>query len=442
MPRPHHCEESPDQIMHIHIYRQETRDPTKEGVTLQRACCNFVTAFSLSAQPETREIVTQIIWLRVTMGDRCAPLLRNRVLRAGCHALRSSAGVVDDFVDEDMTELMTAMTYDADTDLATDESQGSQFVAHYLIFRVPLAGSWQTAGDARVRLVGFQYEDASHVFVLADGRRLVGVAAIRDVLAAPAETPLMSIARDAETYRVAPNDDREAAASRAIHGGLSILAVCDGDGRLLGAVPARALMTILRDEHLEDLHHMAGILGKSEAAKSALTAAPHRRAFYRLPWLLVGMAGSALATAMMARYEAALAAHIAVAFFIPAIVYLADSIGTQSEVVVVRGLSLTDSALLPLFLGELGTGALLGVMLGALAFPFIWFFFSSAGLAATVAISLAVASTIATTFGFLMPWTFARLGYDAALGSGPVATVVQDTFSLLTYFVVASLLVF
>jgi hypothetical protein len=54
---------------------------------------------------------------------------------------------------------------------------------------------------------------------------------------------------------------------------------------------------------------MAGILGKSEAAKAALLAPPHRRALYRLPWLLVGMAGSALATAMMTRFEAALAAH-------------------------------------------------------------------------------------------------------------------------------------
>ncbi|HEY8161246.1 MAG TPA: magnesium transporter [Methylocystis sp.] len=169
-------------------------------------------------------------------------------------------------------------------------------------------------------------------------------------------------------------------------------------------------MSILRDEHIEDLHHMAGILNKSEAARDALTAPPHRRALYRLPWLLVGMAGMAISTTMISRFETALSAHIAVAFFIPAIVYLADSIGTQSEVVVVRGLSLTDSALLPLFFGELGAGALLGVTLGGLAFPFVWLAFSNIGLAATVAVALAVASTISTAFGFIMPWFFARLG--------------------------------
>lgn len=315
-------------------------------------------------------------------------------------------------------------------------------MGYYSVSVVPLAADWETAGQFRERFVGSRYEDASHVFMLTQDSRLLGIVAIRDLVAAPVSTPLTSIMRDADPYRVGLDADPVDAASQAIHAGLSILAVCDAQGRLLGAIPARALMRILRNAHIEDLHHMAGILNKSEAAKEALTAPPHRRAMYRLPWLLVGMAGMALSTGLISRYETSLSAHVAVAFFIPAIVYLADSVGTQSEVVVIRSLSLTDGALLPLFFGELGTGALLGVTLGGMAFPFVWFAFSNAGLAATVAIALAVASTIATAFGFMMPWLFARLGYDAALGSGPVATVVQDSFSLLTYFVVASLLVF
>ena len=305
-------------------------------------------------------------------------------------------------------------------------TQRGYALENYLVTAVPVAGFWETAGDIRDRIIGQHYEDASHVFVVTEENRLVGVAAIRDILAAATLTPITELARDPVSYCVTVDADREEAASQAIHAGLSILAVCDAQGRLLGAVPARALMSILRDEHLENLHHMVGIFNKSKAAKDALTAAPPRRALYRLPWLLLGMAGMAVSTSMISRFEAALTAHIAVAFFIPAIVYLADSIGTQSEVVVVRGLSLTNSALLPLFLGEVGTGALLGSMLGCLAFPFVWLAFSDLGLAATVAIALAVASTIATTFGFVMPWMFSRLGYDPALGSGPVATVFQD----------------
>jgi magnesium transporter len=201
-------------------------------------------------------------------------------------------------------------------------------------------------------------------------------------------------------------------------------------------------VSILRDEHLEDLHHMAGILGKSEAAKAALTASPYRRALYRLPWLLVGMAGSAIATATMVRFEAQIAANIAVAFFIPAIVYLADAVGTQTEAVAVRGLSLTGADLPPLLAGEVGTGVLIGVTLGWIAYPIVWLTFGNAALAATVALALVVAGSVAATIGFLLPWSFAKLGYDPALGSGPVGTVVQDVLSLLIYFLIASVLVF
>jgi magnesium transporter len=294
----------------------------------------------------------------------------------------------------------------------------------------------------RDRLVGQAFDDASHVFVVAEDGRLAGVAAVGAVLMASDATPLAALARAAESHVVTLNTDREEASSVAIRAGVSVLAVCDQDGRFIGAVPATALISILRDEHLEDLHHMAGILARSEAAKAALTAPPFQRARYRLPWLVVGMAGSAIVTVMMARFEAALTAHITVAFFVPAIVYLADAVGTQSEVITVRGLSLTDGSIGGLLLSELGTSLLTGTALGLVALPLVWLAFGSAALAATVAIALAVASLFATAIGIVLPWLFAKTGYDPALASGPIATVFQDVLSLLVYFAIASLLVF
>ncbi len=41
-----------------------------------------------------------------------------------------------------------------------------------------------------------------------------------------------------------------------------------------------------------------------------------------------------------------------------------------------------------------------------------------------------------------MPLLFSRMGMDPALGSGPVATILQDMLSLLVYFIVVMLLVF
>jgi magnesium transporter len=33
-----------------------------------------------------------------------------------------------------------------------------------------------------------------------------------------------------------------------------------------------------------------------------------------------------------------------------------------------------------------------------------------------------------------LPWGFARVGWDPALASGPVGTIIQDVLSLLIYF--------
>ena len=139
---------------------------------------------------------------------------------------------------------------------------------------------------------------------------------------------------------------------------------------------------------------------------------------------------------MMVGFENALSANIAIAFFIPALVYLADAVGTQTEAVVVRGLSLRMRPLLPLLAGEVATGALIGLPLALLAFTGVWFAFGNFSLAIGVSIALFAASTIACVLGLLLPWLLARLGTDPAFGSGPVATIIQDVLTIAIYFVV------
>lgn len=161
-----------------------------------------------------------------------------------------------------------------------------------------------------------------------------------------------------------------------------------------------------------------------------------RRARHRLPWLVAGLAGSAAATAAMAGFEDVIQAHVAVAFFVPALVYLADAIGTQSEAIAVRGLSLTRAGIGHLVAGELRTGAVIGSVLGALAFVAVAAVYRDARLAGAVGTALFAAGTIASGIGIAFPWWLARRGVDPAYGSGPMATVLQDTLTILVYLAV------
>lgn len=291
----------------------------------------------------------------------------------------------------------------------------------------------ETVGGVLARLAAEKPASVELVLVVDPAERLQGVVHISKLFASQAHRALGEV-QSADFPRVTPDTDQERAASLALHHRVDALAVVDAEGRALGVMPAQALLQVLRREHVEDLHRVAGIEREVSQARHAIEDPPLRRARHRLPWLLVGLLGSAAATAAMAGMERTLQTHIAIAFFVPALVYLADAIGTQTEAVAVRGLSLTRAGLAPLLAAEVRTGMLIGLALGALAFAPVWLAFGDARLAAAVAISIFAAGTVANGIGLLFPWTLHRLGVDPAYGTGPGSTVLQDVCTILVYF--------
>ncbi len=302
-----------------------------------------------------------------------------------------------------------------------------------------LVAGGETAGELRRRLQ--QHASGWELACVVDPEgRLAGALTAAELLALTDDQPVGTAVRGVPP-RVREGTDPERMASVALHHGVAALPVVDAEGKVLGVAGSRALMDVLRREHVEDLHRLAGIARESRRARQALHAPPLRRLRHRLPWLLAGLAGSAVATLLVSRFESALAAMPALAFFVPGLVYLADAIGTQSETIAVRGLSLSHMSLGRLFASELRTGLLMGMVLGALAFPLVWGGFGPLRLAAAVALALGIACMLASLLGLAMPALLQRLGADPAYGSGPIATIIQDVLSLAIYFACVSAIV-
>lgn len=284
------------------------------------------------------------------------------------------------------------------------------------------------------------YDVCDAIYVVDDANRLLGAVDLRHFLNAPDGAKLGDLLR-VEMPVVRPDYRLEWVAHTAMHHALSSVPVTDYENRLLGAIPAQAMMGVLYTEHVQDVRRLAGITQGESQARSALEQPPPVRARHRLPWLLVGLLGSVAATVVMSRYEAMLGARVEVAFFVPGIVYLADAIGTQTEAVAVRGLSVVHVPLRKLIVGETVTGLLIGLALAAITLPVVWLAFGDLRLALAVSTALLFSGSIAAMMGLLFPWTLSKLGRDPAFGSGPVATVVQDVLSLLVYLGTATLLV-
>ena len=138
---------------------------------------------------------------------------------------------------------------------------------------------------------------------------------------------------------VTPTADQEAVAWEMVRRGGSSAAVVDAAGEFIGLVPPHQMLGVLLTEHDEDLARLGGYLARTQSARSAAEETIPRRLWHRLPWLLLGLAGAMLAAIVVGGFEEQLDKTVLLAFFLPAVVYMADAVGTQTETVLIRGLS-------------------------------------------------------------------------------------------------------
>jgi magnesium transporter len=310
--------------------------------------------------------------------------------------------------------------------------------AEHACSEVPVASPGQRAAEVREALVQRRYDSAAHV-VICDVEKFRGIVCVEDLLAAPSDVSMADI-MDSDAPFVAPGLDQEVAAWHAVRHGESALSVVDAEGRFVGLIPPHRLLAVLLSEHEEDLSRLGGLLKGTSAARATSEETVERRFWHRLPWLLVGLAGALIAADLVGWFEMQLEQTVMLAFFIPGIVYLADAVGTQTETVVVRGLSV-GVRMRRMFWRELAAGIVIAAVITMVAAPLVWWRWGQADVAITVGLALFAACSTATITAMGLPWAFDALRLDPAFGSGPLATVIQDLLSIVIYFVIAALVV-
>ena len=314
----------------------------------------------------------------------------------------------------------------------------SETASEHVYRLVPVASPQMTARELRQSLEGVHFESATHIGVCDDGK-LVGVLRVEELFGALGDEKVGDI-MDADPPVVAPGIDQEKAAWKAVQHAESALAVVNGGGRFIGFLTPDRLLAVLLHEHDEDLARLGGFLHDSSMARTASEEPVAKRFWHRVPWLLVGLLGALLAADIVGAYEQQLQANVMLAFFIPGIVYLADAVGTQTEALVIRGLSVGVS-IGAVVRREVYTGLLVGVTLAAVFFPIGLWRWGDPSMVTAVALAILAACTTASAVALTLPWLFNRLGLDPAFGSGPLATVIQDLLSVVIYLAIATAMI-
>jgi magnesium transporter len=135
----------------------------------------------------------------------------------------------------------------------------------------------------------------SAVYVVNNGRRLVGLLKLRDLLLRPSDSLTGDVMRT-DVVAVRADMDQEEVVRFTENNGLLSVPVVDTDGRLLGRITSDELQRVVRDEAEEDIRLMGGVSPDSRPDEPVLGIVRNR-----LPWLVAGLVGASISGSISAR---------------------------------------------------------------------------------------------------------------------------------------------
>lgn len=158
----------------------------------------------------------------------------------------------------------------------------------------------------------------------------------------------------------------------------------------------------------------------------------------RTPSLVIGLLLGLLLSFVTSRFEQVLSQQIALAFFIPFVVYMASAIGTQTQSIYTRDLKTGKANFKTYLFKESVIGIILGSVFGIVTAFLVFFWFHSNNLAMAIGLSLFAAMALAPLIAILISEFLQIEHEDPAVWAGPIATIIQDAVSVVIFGLIAT----
>ncbi len=289
-----------------------------------------------------------------------------------------------------------------------------------------------TVGEAidYIRKADWLPDQFYHIILVDPGHHPVAYVTLGRLLSAPRATPMRDIAE--ESFRTISVYQEEADVAYAFNQYHLISApVVDEDERLVGVITIDDAMSVLDEEHEEDILRLAGV-GEESAISDTVVETVRQR----LPWLFVNLLTAILASGVIALFEGTIERLVALAVLMPIVASMGGNAGTQTLTVAVRALAtknLTESNVWRVVRREalvgLVNGAAFAVIMGCVA----WVWFDTAVLGLVIGVAMVVNLFVAAVAGIVVPLGLEKLGADPALASGTFVTTVTDVVGFFAF---------
>lgn len=280
-------------------------------------------------------------------------------------------------------------------------------------------------------------EQFYHVILVDPRRHPTGYVTLGRLLASPREATMRDLAEDSfRTISAQAEEGDVAYLFNQYH--LISAPVVDDHDRLVGVITIDDAMTVLDDEHEEDILRLAGVNDESHVSDSALTTARQR-----LPWLVINLFTASLSAIVITQFEATISTLVALAALMPIVASTGGIAGTQSLAVAVRALATRDlnrSNARRVVMRELGAGLLNGLGLALILGIAGTVIFGDPKLGVVLGMAMIVNQIVAALGGVLVPLGLNKMGLDPALASGTFVTTMTDVMGFFAFLGLATLI--
>ena len=316
-----------------------------------------------------------------------------------------------------------------------EDSAGSIMTTEYVDLREEM-----TVGQAmaHIKKTGI-HKETIYTCYITERRKLVGIVSAKDLMTTDDDVPIKEL-METEIISVYTHADQEQVAQLFTKYDLLALPVIDQDGRMVGIVTFDDAMDVMVDEATEDITKMAAI---NPSEKTYFETSVFQHAKNRIPWLLILMFTSIITGTIITRYENAFAAIPLLVSFIPMLMDTGGNCGSQSATLIIRGIALDEIRFTDLFkvmFKEFRISLIVGAFLAVANGVRIFIQYHNPGLAIVIACSLMGTVIMAKLVGCILPLLAKKVNLDPAIMASPLITTLVDTFSILIYFNIATIL--
>ncbi len=278
-------------------------------------------------------------------------------------------------------------------------------------------------------------DHTNSLFVVDRNDKIVGALLLRVLLTSDESRRVGEVMiREPVSFRATESDSEVAAAFEKYN--LITAPVLDEEGRLLGRITIDDVVDVIRDEAHHSVMAPAG-LREDEDIFAPVARSSRNRAL----WLGVNLVTAIIASIVIGFFESTIQQIVALAVLMPIVASMGGNAGTQTLVLVIRGMALgtvTRRNARQVLWRELAV-SLMNSFLWALVVAIVaivWYQEPKLGL--VIGLAMAINLVVAALSGVVIPLAVKKMGIDPALASGVVLTAVTDVVGFLSFLGLAA----